>query len=73
MCVLCPFFSCSILSRLQPKLIRIMGNPVYTGTLTLEYCAQICHNKKLSLAGVEASHFPAAKGHEFKQHIIRIK
>ena len=28
----------------EPKLIRVMGDPVYTGAVTLEYCAQVCHH-----------------------------
>ena len=37
----------------EPSLIRIMGEPVAAALLTKEYCAQLCHNRKMPLAGVE--------------------
>ena len=33
--------------------VRVLGQPVYTGSLTQEYCAQLCHNRGAALAGVE--------------------
>ena len=39
----------------QPR-VRVLGDPVYSGSrLTQEYCAQLCWQKKLPLAGVEGS------------------
>lgn len=33
--------------------VRVLGPVVYSGKPTQEYCAQLCHNKQLPLAGVE--------------------
>eukprot|EP00037_Helgoeca_nana_P018521 m.177200 g.177200 ORF g.177200 m.177200 type:complete len:252 (+) comp24475_c0_seq4:21-776(+) len=33
--------------------VRVLGPPVYTGKLTWEYCAQVCHDHTQPLAGVE--------------------
>ena len=35
--------------------VRVLGEPVYSGRLTQEYCAQLCWNRELPLAGVEGS------------------
>lgn len=32
---------------------RVLGNPVHDGGMTQEYCAQLCSDKKMELAGVE--------------------
>ena len=34
---------------------RVMGNPVKTGSMTQEFCAQLCSDAKKPMAGVEFS------------------
>lgn len=39
----------------DPANARVLGNPVDDGGMTQEYCAQLCNDKKMPLAGVEFS------------------
>ena len=39
----------------DPVNARVLGNPVDDGGMTQEYCAQLCSDKKMPLAGVEFS------------------
>ena len=39
----------------DPLNARVLGNPVDDGGMTQEYCAQLCSDKKMPLAGVEFS------------------
>ena len=33
--------------------VRVLGDPVFSGRITQEYCAQLCSDRKMPLAGVE--------------------